>query len=292
MKDYMVLVIAREAGLRGYACVTTELVNEAARRHKTAPTASVVLSRALTAGELMGALLKVRQRVALKWEGNGPLGKTIVEADSNGAVRGYTLNTDVDLRDHKGEPDIVRAIGRAGLLTVVRDLQLKQLAEGTVHLASSDIDSDLVYFLEQSDQIPSIVSTATILADDGRIAVSGGLLVQPLPPYDPAVMDQVRDRLMELPPLGELMKSGMKPEGVLDQVFSGLGHKLLAKFPLRFRCNCSRERSRHALLLLGRDGVQDILETDGEAIIDCHYCHEQYVFGREELEELLSEMSE
>lgn len=292
MNDYMVLVIAREAGLRGYACLTTELSNEARRRHETAPTATVALSRALTAGELMGGLLKVRQRVALKWEGNGPLIKTIVEADSNGAIRGYTVGTDVDLRDASGEPDLVRAIGRAGLLTVVRDLQLGELAEGTVHLAASDIDSDLTYFLEQSDQIPSIVSTAAVLADDESVAVSGGLLIQPLPPYDPAVVDQVRDRLQELPPLGELLKGGMKPEGVLDQVFEGLGHKLLAKFPLRFRCNCSRERTRQALLLLGVDGITDLLETEGEAVVDCHYCHERYVFGRAELEELLDELAD
>jgi molecular chaperone Hsp33 len=291
LKDYMVLVIAREAGLRGYACITTELANEARRRHETAPTATVVLARALTAGSLMGGLLKVRQRVAIKWEGSGPLLKTIVEADSNGTVRGYTAGVDVDLRDSHGEHDIVRAIGRAGLLTVVRDLQLKELAESAVPLATSDMDGDLTYYLEQSDQIPSIVSTAAVLNDEGGVAVSGGLLIQPLPPYDPATVEQLRDRLLEMPPLGELLKSGLKPEGVLDQAFMGLGHKLLSKYPLRFRCNCSRERTRRALLMLGREGLADMLASEGEAIVDCHYCRERYVFGREELETLIEELT-
>jgi molecular chaperone Hsp33 len=287
----MVLVIARDAGLRGYACITTELANEGRQRHETAPTATVILARALTAGSLMGGLLKVRQRVALKWEGNGPLVKTIVEADSNGTVRGYTAGTQVDLRDADGEPDVVRAIGRAGLLTVVRDLQLQELAESAVPLAYSDMDGDLTYFLEQSDQIPSIVSTAAVLGESGDVAVSGGLLIQPLPPYDPATVEQLRDRLMEMPPLGELLRSGLKPEGVLDQVFQGLGHKLLSKYPLRFRCNCSRERTRRALMMLGREGLADMLVTDGEAVVDCQYCRERYVFGREELETLIEELS-
>jgi molecular chaperone Hsp33 len=287
----MVLVIAREAGLRGYACLTTELANEASQRHETAPTATAALARALTGGALLGGLLKVRQRVALKVEGNGPLIKTIVEADSNGTVRGYAAGTEVDLRNADGEPDLVRAIGRAGLLTVVRDLQLPELAESTVPLVTSDLDGDLTYFLEQSDQVPSIVSTAAVLNDDGTVAVSGGLLIQPLPPYDPATVEGLRDRLMELPPLGELLHSGLKPEGVLDQVFAGLGHKLLSKYPLRFRCNCSRERTRRALLMLGREGLADMLATDGEAVVDCQYCRERYVFGREELEAIIQELT-
>lgn len=290
MKDYMYLALAKEEGVRGYAAATTHLVEEARERHATSPTATIALGRGLTAAVLMSGLLKVGQRVALKWEGTGPLRKMVVEADSKGRTRGYVAEPAVDLPLVRGEPNVPAAIGAAGLLTVVRDLGLAELAEGTVHLVASDIATDLAYFLEQSDQVSSAVEIGVTLNEDGSVAQAGGILIQPLPPYDPAIVDRLKERLQEMPPITAMLSDDQKPEAILDQVFNGIRHKLISKYPVRFECDCSRERTWAALATLGREEIQTILDTEGQAIVNCHYCHEEYVFSREDLEELLASL--
>lgn len=292
MKDYMHLAMAKKDGARGYAAATTGLVEEARLRHNTSPTATVALGRALTAAVLMSGLLKVGQRIALKWEGSGPLGKIIVEADAKGRVRGFVGNPEVDLPFVQGEPDVAGAIGAAGLLTVVRDLRLPELAQGVVHLASSNISDDVAYFLDASDQVPSAVEIGVALNEDGSVAEAGGILIQPFPPYDQAIIERLKERLQEMPPIVSLLADGQKPEVVLDEVFADIQHTLLSKYPVRFECNCSREQTMALLVSLGRDEIEDMLNTDGQAIINCQFCHEEYVFGREDLETILASMAE
>lgn len=282
--------MASKDGVRGYAAATTGLVEEARRRHNTSPLATVALGRALTAAVLMSGLLKVGQRVAIKWEGTGPLGKILVEADAKGRVRGYVGNPEAELPLVMGEQDVPGGIGAAGLMTVVRDLRLPELAQGVVHLVESDIAHDLVYFLEQSDQVPSAVEIGVTLNEDGSVAEAGGILIQPLPPLDPTVIERLKERLQEMPPIVALLAEDKKPETILSEVFADIPHTLLSKYPVRFECNCSREQTLALLVSLGREEIEDILNTEGQAVINCQYCHEEYVFGREELELILSEM--
>ncbi|MBK7216778.1 MAG: Hsp33 family molecular chaperone HslO [Candidatus Promineofilum sp.] len=288
MKDYMYLALATDDGVRGYAAATTHLVEEARQRHGASPTAAVALGRALTAAALMSGLLKVGQRVAIKWEGTGPLRKIVVEADAKGRVRGYVAEPEVELPLVDGDFDVPGAIGRAGLLTVVRDLLLVELAEGTVHLATSDISGDLTYFLEQSDQVPSALEVGVSLNPDGSVAAAGGILIQPLPPYDPAVVAQLKERLQEMPPVTAMLAEGQKPEAILDEVFAGINHKLLSKYPLRFECDCSRERTESALVSLGREELQALLDSEGEAVVTCQFCRTEYVFSGEDLAALIA----
>ncbi len=286
----MYLALAKKDGGRGYAASTTGLVEEARLRHNTSPTATVALGRALTAAALMSGLLKVGQRVALKWEGNGPLRKIIVEADSKGRVRGYVAEPGVDLSLVHDEYDVAGAIGSAGLLTVVRDLHLAELAESVVHLVASDIQSDLTYFLEQSDQVPSAVEIGVSLNEDGSVAAAGGILIQPFPPYEPTIVQRLKERLQEMPPVTAMLADGRKPEEILDEVFADVPHTLLSKYPVRFECNCSRERTEAALVSLGREELQSILESEGETTVTCHFCHEEYHFTGEDLAALLASM--
>ncbi len=288
MKDYMYLALATDDGVRGYAAATTHLVEEARQRHGASPTAAVALGRALTAAALMSGLLKVGQRVAIKWEGTGPLRKIVVEADAKGRVRGYVAEPEVELPLVDGDFDVPGAIGRAGLLTVVRDLLLVELAEGTVHLATSDISGDLTYFLEQSDQVPSALEVGVSLNPDGSVAAAGGILIQPLPPYDPAVIARLKERLQEMPPVTAMLAEGQKPEAILDEVFAGINHKLLSKYPLRFECDCSRERTESALVSLGREELQALLDNEGEAVVTCQFCRTEYVFIGEDLAALIA----
>lgn len=290
MEDYLVRIIARETGVRGLACVTTHLVNEICQKHGTAPTATAFLGRALTGGALMGALLKVQHRVAVKLEGTGPLRKAIVESDSYGRLRGYVAEPELDLPLKQGQQDMEEAIGRAGLLTVVKDVKLKELAEGVVPLENGMVDADLMAYFEQSEQIPTAVAIGLAMNEDGTVAMAGGLLVQALPPHDDEIVGQLNNRIQELPPVEQLLQNGKTPEDVLALLFTGIEYEVLEQRPLRFQCSCSRERSEKALITLGRETLEQLLAEEREAIIDCHFCHERYVFDAVELELIVEEM--
>jgi molecular chaperone Hsp33 len=288
MEDYLVRIIAKETGVRALACITTQLANQAADRHETTPTTTAVLERALTGGILMGALLKVGQRVAVKFEGNGPVGKAIVEADAYGKIRGYVLHPEIDLPLVNGKTNIVDALGELGLLSVVKDVKMKEMPEGVVPLQTSTFDGDLTYYLNQSEQTPSLVVMGEVLDENGRLQVSGGLLIQAMPPNDVGIIRDFIERLQELPPLEAMLKDGKSPEEILALLFAGIDYTELEKRPLRFQCTCSYERSEKALINLGRQELEELLETEGEAIVDCHFCHERYVFDEEDLRLILA----
>ncbi len=290
MEDYLVRAIAKKAGVRGIVCVTTNLVNNVAHRHKTSPTATAVLGRALTGGALMGALLKIQHRVALKLEGTGPIQKVIVEADSYGKVRGYVGVPDVDVPLKNGRHDITSAIGRAGLLTVVKDVGLPKLTESVTPLASGETDTDLNAYFNQSEQIPTVVAIGHKLDKEGKTAVSGGILVQAIPPYDENIIHQMASRILELPPVEDLLQSKKTPEEIMALLFEGMAYDLLEKRPIQFHCSCSRERSEQALISLGKEEIAALLENEGQAVIDCHFCHERYVFDKFDLELILEEL--
>lgn len=289
MEDYLVRVIARHANVRGLACVSTRLVGQACERHGTYPTACAALGRALTGGALMGALLKTGQRVALKFEGNGPLGKMIVEADSNGAVRGYVRAPDVHLPPKEGKLDVAGALGKAGLLTVVKDIGLKEPYSGVVQLQTSEIAEDLAYYFAESEQIPSAVGLGVFVDPEG-VTAAGGFLVQSFPPYDEGTVEKLISRIEEMPSITEALKSGDSPEDLLASIFSGVPFDTLEKRAIAFRCSCSRERVEEALAALGRDQIASLVEEQGGAEVQCEFCRERYVFAEDDLERLIREI--
>lgn len=291
MEDGLHPFRSKEAGVQGLICLTTGLANEACQRHGTSPTASAALARVLTAGALMGGTLKVRQRVALKFEGSGPLQKVIVEATAAGRIRGYVGNPQVNLPSIEGNPDVISGLGRAGLLTVVKDQTPREPLKSIVPLTTSEIQGDLQAYLEQSEQIPSLIEIATEVTESGFVTAAGGLLIQAAEPEGTKGLANLRECLLELPPLGALISSGQTLPEILDLIFSGIPYEHLGERPIRFYCSCSRERSRFALVTLGSEEVQEILDSEGEAIIDCHFCHERYIFSYEELQELLAELA-
>lgn len=290
MEDYLVRILAREAGLRGLACVTTNVVNEVCRRHGAMPTAAAALGRALTGAALVGALLKVQQRVSLKFEGNGPLRHTIVESDSYGRLRGFVANPGASLLRKGDDYDVVNAIGRAGLLTVVRDLRTKELQEGVVPLAASDVEGDLTYFLNQSDQIPSLVQIGVKAAEDGTVTVAGGVLVQAIPPYEEEMIGQMAEQVQELPPVEALLNGDHTPEKILDLIFAGVPYVTLEERPLRFECSCSWERTAQALRNLDRAEIEQMIEEEGKAEVDCNFCRAHYEFDAADLRGILETM--
>ncbi len=286
MNDYLLRALAREAGVRVIVSSNTDLAREAADRHSTFPIASIALGHALTGAALMGALLKVRQRIAMKFEGSGPLQKILVESDNNGRIRGYVSQPMIDLPELSPE-QIAAALGDTGLLTVVKDTLLPELSESTVPLGSGDIAAELTFFLNQSEQIPSLIDISHTVDDEGNLQTVGGLLIQALPPYESDIVQQLRNNIQELPPMADLLNSGKTLEEIVALLFGEMPYKLLERRPLHFECGCNRTRSEQALISLGPEEIQHIIDTEGETVVDCHFCHEQYVFSREDLEELL-----
>jgi molecular chaperone Hsp33 len=287
--DYLVRTITKDGSVRALACVTTHLVNEAHFRHGTYPTASAALGRALTGGALMGALLKNGQRVALKFEGNGPLQKIVVEAESNGLVRGYVGVPAVNLPPRNRKLDVSGALGKAGLLTVTKDLRMKEPYMGIVQLYSGEIAEDLAFYLVESEQIPSAVGLGVFVEPDGEVTAAGGFLIQSLPPANENLIDKLAGHIKKLPPITELVRSGKTPEDLLGLIFTDIPVTILEKYALAFRCSCSRERVEKALISLGWQELAALLEQQEETVVTCEFCHENYGFSRENLARLVEE---
>lgn len=287
MTDYLVRIITTSENIRALACVTTDLVNEACRRHATQPTASAALGRALTAGTLMGALLKTGQRVALRFEGNGPLEKILVEAESNGTVRGRVGNPDVLLLNPEGKLDVAAALGRAGFLTVTKDLGMKEPYRGMVQLLSSEIAEDLALYLTESEQIPSAVGLGVFVEPDNRISAAGGFLIQSLPPGNEEEVERLMEQIGKLPPITQMLREGKTPEDILATLFAGIPYQVLEKRALAFQCTCSKEKIERALVSLGRAELTDMAEQEEETEVTCEFCRQVWRLSREDLKRLL-----
>ncbi len=296
MKDYLVRAITKSGNIRGLACISTRLVADAATRQSAFPTAAVALGRALTGGALMGALLKGEQRVALKFEGNGPLRKILVEADGEGNVRGFVAVPQVELAPRNGKFDVAGALGRAGFLTVTKDLMMKEPYRGIVQLHTSEIAEDLAYYLTESEQTPSAVGLG-VFADPEGITAAGGFLIQSLPPAtaqrdsekEPEVIEKLVGRIQNLPPVTEFVRGGNTPENLLDLIFADIPYRILEKRDIAFRCSCRRERVERALISLGPEEIGRMAAQEEKTELTCEFCRKRYPFTPEDLKRLQAE---
>lgn len=291
VEDYLVRIITKDGNVRALACVTTNLVNEACHRNGTYPTASAALGRALTGVALLGALLKSGQRIALKFEGNGPLKKIVVEGESNGAVRGYAEVPKVDLPPKDGKLDVASALGKVGILTVTKDLGMKEPYQGIVQLYTSEIAADIAFYLAKSEQIPSAVGLGVFVEPDDRVSAAGGFLIQSLATTtNEEAIDKLIEHIKKLPPITELLRRGKTPEELLELIFADIPFTTLEKYALALQCSCSRERVEKALLILGREEIAALMATEEPTSVTCEFCLKQYVFSREELEWLVKKI--
>lgn len=291
MADSIERVISTSEDFFGVACNTTDLVAEACRRHDVGPLAGAALGRALTGNALLAALLKDNQSVLLKFEGNGPLKKVITEAGYNGWVRGYVKEPHADLPLNEGRIDVANGIGQAGLLTVVKNISESKKYPGTIPLYTSEIGDDLAYYLAQSEQTPSTLGLTVHFNSDGSVATAGGFLVQSLPPADETALGHIEREISNLPPLSELFSSGMQPSEILSLLFKNVPHKKIHSKPLTYSCSCSHEKMEGALLSLGKDDLQDLINTENRAEVRCEFCRQAYEFGAEELQGLINRLA-
>lgn len=283
MKDYFVRSLSSSGGVRIIACTIAETAREICQLQQASLTASIALGRGIAAGALMGALLKNGQRVALKFEGNGPLKKMIVEADSNGVLRASAASPEAEVEPLGSRWNVAGLLGRAGFLTVTKELGMGgEPYHGMVQLRSSEIGDDLAYYLTDSEQIPSAVGLGAQLEKSGKISDCGGFLVQALPQALEGEIEMIMENIASLPPLAELLHAG-GPKLLLERLYSTITYNLLEEREVFFRCGCSRKKSEHALLMLGTEELLDMVEKEDGAEVVCEFCRRAYRFDRNEV---------
>ena len=287
MEDYLVKALAFNGQVRAYAVRSTKLVGEAQRRHYTWPTASAALGRAMTATVMMGAMLTGDDKLTVKIDGDGPLGHILVDGNAKGEVRGYVLNpqTHFDLNEH-GKLDVRRAVGTTGTLTVVKDIGMRDFFTGQVPIVSGELGEDFTYYFSTSEQVPSSVGVGVLVNPDNSILAAGGFIIQLMPGTDDETITKIENHLKAMPPISKQIEKGLTPEELLEEILGDEPIKFLETMPVSFTCTCSKERFGDAMVSLGADEIQDMIETDGQAEVHCHFCNEKFIFTKEELEEL------
>jgi molecular chaperone Hsp33 len=288
MADRLARTLTADGMVRGLAAVTTELVEEARQRHGTLPTATAALGRALTAGLLLGGLLKTDERVSLQFSGDGPLGSILVDATPEGVVRGFVSRPLTHLPPRGGKLDVGGALGR-GLLCVMRVPR----GEGppyrsVVPLASGEIGSDVASYLVTSEQTPSAVAIGVFVHPDGRVGAAGGYLLQTMPGADPTSIDRLEGNVGAARAPSDLVRQGLDASAILAHLLDGFAIHLLEERPVRFQCRCSRARVESAILAMGRAEVLDVLAVERRAEVVCEFCGTRYVVEEQELRGLLA----
>ncbi|MEH7335643.1 Hsp33 family molecular chaperone HslO [Neobacillus drentensis] len=290
MKDYLVKALAYDGNIRAYAVRTTETVREAQRRHQTWRTASAALGRTMTAGVMMGAMLKGDDKLTIKINGGGPLGPILVDSNAKGEVRGYVTHPEVDFESNEnGKLDVRRAVGTDGLLSVVKDVGLRDFFSGQVPIVSGELGEDFTYYFATSEQVPSSVGVGVLVNPDDSILAAGGFIFQLMPGIKDEIISKMEERLNTIEPVSKLIERGLTPEDILEELFGKENVKILETMPVGFQCSCSKKRFADAIVGLGAKEINDMIVEDGQAEAHCHFCNEKYLFTKEELEELKKE---
>ena len=288
MEDYLVRAIAANGQVRAFAAYTKNTVEAARQAHNTSPVVTAGLGRLLTAGAMMGSMMKGdRDVLTIKAEGSGPVGHYLVTADSKGNVKGYAANPNVILpANAAGKLDVGGSLG-VGLLTVIKDLGLKEPYTGTCELVSGEIAEDLTYYFASSEQTPSSVGLGVLMTKDNTVNVAGGFIIQLMPFAEEEVIARLEENLQNIKSVTAMLEAGHTPEEMLTQILDGMDVEILDTMPVSFYCNCSKERVQKALMGMGRRDLEDIIK-DGEGIdVNCHFCNKNYHFTIDELKALL-----
>lgn len=288
MEDYLVRAIAANGQVRAFAAYTKNTVETARQAHNTSPVVTAGLGRLLTAGAMMGSMMKGdRDVLTIKAEGNGPVGHYLVTADSKGNVKGYAANPNVILpANAAGKLDVGGSLG-VGLLTVIKDLGLKEPYTGTCELVSGEIAEDLTYYFASSEQTPSSVGLGVLMTKDNTVNVAGGFIIQLMPDATEETISIVEEKISTIKSVTSMLENGLDPEGIINLILGGLDPEILDKMPVRFHCNCSKERVSKALIAIGRKELDNIIADNEPIEVKCHFCNKAYNFTVDELKKLV-----
>ncbi|WP_374015896.1 Hsp33 family molecular chaperone HslO [Paenibacillus thiaminolyticus] len=285
MQDMLIRGTGLGGKVRIFAVRTTGLVNELQRRHGAYPTATAALGRTVTAAAMMGAMLKGDEKLTVQVKGDGPLGQIVADANAHGEVRGYATHPQVHLASNaQGKLDVAGAVGRSGFIHVIKDLGLKEPYRGSSPIISGELAEDFTYYFATSEQTPSAVGLGVLVDVDNSVLHAGGFIVQLLPGLTEEQINQIEYSLSVLPPVTALLDQGMELDELVTWIISDAN--VMERMPIRFQCQCSRERVERTLISVGKGELMAMIEEDGQAEVVCHFCNEKYSFGREELEQL------
>ena len=288
MSDYIVRATAAEGQVRAFAAVTTELVETAKNAHNTSPVATAALGRLLTAGAMMGVMMKGdRDLLTLRMEGDGPIGGLLVTADSKGDVKGYAFNPDVMLPPNaQGKLDVGGSLG-VGVLSVIKDIGLKEPYVGQTILVSGEIAEDLTYYFATSEQVPSSVALGVLMNRDNTVRQAGGFIIQLLPGASDEMIDKLEERLNTMDSITSLLDAGKTPEEILDALLGDFGLEILDRMPTRFHCDCEKSRVEKAIISIGKKEINDMIEEGKPIEVSCHFCNKIYTFSVDDLKGML-----
>ncbi|HEY9582483.1 MAG TPA: Hsp33 family molecular chaperone HslO, partial [Savagea sp.] len=238
----------------------------------------------------MGAMLKGEEKLTIKIEGNGPLGAIIADANAKGDIRGYALypQTHVEL-NNQGKLDVRGVVGTEGTLSVVKDIGLRDFFTGQIPIVSGEIAEDFTQYFAVSEQVPSAVGLGVLVNPDNTVKASGGFILQVMPGATDETIDALEAALQKMTPVSTMIDNGLTPEEMLYAILGEERVDIVDEMPVQFACNCSRERFANAIVGLGQDEIQSMIEENGEAEAECHFCLEKYHYSQEELEQLLNE---
>lgn len=287
MTDYIVRATAGDHQIRAFAATTRELVEQARQAHNTSPIATAALGRLLTAGGMMGIMMKGEEDIlTIKIQGSGPIEGLTVTADSKGNVKGYVFNPGVMLPPNQaGKLDVGGAVGE-GVLSVIKDIGLKEPYIGQTILVGGEIAEDLTYYYATSEQTPSSVALGVLMNKENTVKQSGGFIIQLLPGASEEIVDKLEKKLGEITSITSLLDEGKTPEMILEHILGEFGVEMMERVPVRFHCNCDKHRVEKALISIGRKELQEMIE-DGKSIeVNCHFCNKNYEFTVEDLTDL------
>ncbi|HIW60795.1 MAG TPA: Hsp33 family molecular chaperone HslO [Candidatus Anaerobutyricum avicola] len=288
MEDYIIRGMAADHQVRFFAAYSKNLVEEARKRHDTSPVATAALGRLLTAGAMMGTMCKNDTDViTIQIKCSGPIGGLVVTADARANVKGYVYNKDVMLPPSKaGKLDVGKALD-LGVLTVIKDLGLKEPYSGQTHLVSGEIAEDLTYYFATSEQIPTSVALGVLMNKDNTVRQAGGFIIQMMPFAQEEVIAALEARLKEFSSVTSHLDAGETPEDMMKKLFEGFDMEIEDKVPTQFYCNCSKERVSKAVISVGKKDLQEMIAEGKPIEVNCHFCNSHYTFTVEEMEEML-----
>ena len=288
MNDYMIRATAADGQIRAFAATTKEMVETAKNAHNTSPIATAALGRLMTAAAMMGSDLKGEgELLTLRIEGDGPIGGLLVTADGKGDVKGYAFNPDVMLPPNaQGKLDVGGSLG-LGVLSVIKDIGLKEPYVGQTQLITGEIAEVLTYYFATSEQVPSSVALGVLMNKDNTVRQAGGFIIQLLPGASDEIIDRLEAKLSGISSITSLLDAGKTPEEILTDILGEFGLEILKKMPVQFHCDCERSRVEKAIISIGRKEIQDMIDEGKEIEVNCQFCNKHYKFSVDELGEML-----
>ena len=285
--DYIVRATAADGQIRAFAATTRETVETARQDHNTSPVATAALGRLLTAGAMMGVMMKGdKDLLTLRIHAGGPLNGITVTADSKGNVKGYVGNPNVILHaNDKGKLDVAGAVG-VGFMNVIKDMGMKEPYVGQTILVSGEIAEDLTYYYATSEQTPSSVALGVLMNKENTVRQAGGFIIQLLPGAEEATIAALEKTIGELEPVTTMLNKGMTPEDILELILGQFGLEILDKMPIQFTCNCTKSRVEKALISIGGKELQEMIDEGKSIEVNCQFCNKHYEFSVDELKKL------